>query len=480
MTNYNTLRDADEIGCYGLVSGFARNLYTHELFSAETCTAEDGPFYCTSCFTDAVVRKCTEKKDHFAHKARLSPVAEGGEGDLHSKCKSEICNALVSLVPDGKWETERTIEANKRLGTPGLRPDISGYIDGRLVAIEVQASVLSISKIVKKTEAYTKWKINTLWIVPLTEELGSLPYRPRLYERYLHSMYFGRIYYWTLGSGLVLNAVHLGIAGRHVEYREWYEDGDFKTGGDYFKPYKIIKRPVYGDRVSIFNDFRSDLRPEFTPGNLRKSVPRSYIWRDNLLEWWDFSEESKYTEGYFEEAYFDIRLPVSSCQQELQGLTFHPFDSQVEAQWAVFFGAIGIEFEYKKEIFQLESGSFIPDFWLPQVNMWAEVTPSTFPETVYLQCQLLSNTTGRRCLLLEGPPAFKSYWGLAPEDEECCFPDVDYFLTSEYLHSEHRFYCDTGFWGEDLSTDQEIFGDDYVAAVKESNNALKRWRGRFS
>ena len=478
MTRYSGSKEAEEFGCYGLVGGFARNLYTHALFSAEACTADDGPFYCTSCFSDAVVRKCTEKKDHFAHKSRLSPVYEGGEGNLHFKCKEEICKALASLVPEGKWETERTIDPNKRLGTPELRPDISGRINGKPVAIEVQASVLSLSKIIKKMEAYTKLNINTIWVVPLTEQLGSLPYRPRLYERYLHSMYYGRIYYWTLGNGVEVDTVHLGIAGRHVEYKEWYEEGEFKTGGDYFKPYKIIKTPVYGNIASIFHEFEPHMRSEFIPENVRKSVPQCLLWKDSFSTWWNTNEEDKYTAEYFEDAYFDIRLPVSNIDasgfsyQPIRN-TFHPFRSLVVAQWAVFFDSMGIKYEYKKEKYQLEGSAFVPDFWLPQVSMWAEVGDGVLSEADCQKCQQLCNISGERCLLLEGPPRCRPYWGLAPDKEDEFYSDTDYLLTSEYLHLENRFYCGTGCPREALATGNDFdFGDDYIAAVKESRLLL--------
>lgn len=479
---YNIRNDAEEAGCYGLVNGYARNLNTYELFSAETCTSNDGPFFCPSCLSNAVIRKCTDKRDHFAHIARQSPTSGKGESELHYTCKNEICNALALLMPDGKWETERSVVENRKLGTPTLRPDISGYINGKLVAIEVQASVLSIPNILKKMDAYTKWKINTLWIIPLTKSLGDLPFRPRLYERYLHSMYYGRIYYWIEGQGSELSTVHLGIAGRNLEYREWLEDGELKSGGGYFKPYKTIKTPVYGNKVNISKHFEAQLRDEFTPDNVRKTVPKCLIWKDVLPVWWNVDEEGKYTESYFEEIYADLRLPERTNRKPKPSIQpkidkHAPFHSDVEAQWSIFFDAMGIKYEYEKDTFQLDGASFIPDFWLPQVNMWADVKPSRHSKEDTRNCQRLANITGKRCLLLEGPPDFRSYWGLAPEQEEDddYYPDMDYLLISMYLHSENRFFCDTGHSRENPATDREYgFGDDYIAAVEKSHASIKR------
>jgi len=87
---------------------------------------------------------------------------------------------------------------------------------------------------------------------------------------------------------------------------------------------------------------------------------------------------------------------------------------------------------------------------------------------------LLANATEKRCLLLEGSPDFRSYWALGPEYEDDDYPDTDYLLTSEYLHSESRFFCSTGYSREDPATDKEfIFGDDYIAAVEESTSFFR-------
>src|SRR5690625_7561282 len=82
-TSRQQRREAEEVGCFGLIGGAARTLHTGELVYAAGCTKADGPFYCGTCYSDAVVRKCTEKRDHFAHKeigrASCRERAEYGE-----------------------------------------------------------------------------------------------------------------------------------------------------------------------------------------------------------------------------------------------------------------------------------------------------------------------------------------------------------------------------------------------------------------
>jgi hypothetical protein len=282
---------AEEVGCWELVEGIALNVKTHKAFSACNATKRDGPFYCKACLSDVVIRKCTEKRDHFAHKARLSPVVKNGESELHGDCKRTLCELLAKRFPEGKWETERTIPKNDALGVPELRPDISGRINDTRIAIEVQASSLTVNKIVARTEAYSKRNISLLWVVPLTEELGDRPFRPRQYERYLHSIYYGRVYYWWDGLALSLMPIHFGVAKRYIEYAEWHENGELVQVGGYEKPYKIVKTPIYGQRLDIVDNFTSQTRPGFTPDNERKAVPPCFIWMDKLNSWWLTDEQ---------------------------------------------------------------------------------------------------------------------------------------------------------------------------------------------
>lgn len=50
------------------------------------------------------------------------------------------------------------------------------------------------------------------------------------------------------------------------------------------------------------------------------------------------------------------------------------FRSRLEARWAVFFDAAGIQYRYETEGFKTESGDmYLPDFYLPEYRMYAEV-----------------------------------------------------------------------------------------------------------
>jgi len=218
---------------------------------------------------------------------------------LHQACKEEIRDALRIRFPEGKWECERPIPANDAKKIPKLVPDVSGRIGEQRVVIEVQASYLTVPMIVKRASSYSARKCAILWIVPLTEDLGTQNFRPRLYERYLHSIYFGRTYYWLPGDGISLRPVHYGVAYRYIDESEWHEPaGELRQAGGYDKPYKIVKRPLYGDRVNIADDFRWHDRLEFVPWNENKAIPNLSTWQDNLNLWWDQGEQAEFERRY--------------------------------------------------------------------------------------------------------------------------------------------------------------------------------------
>ncbi len=53
------------------------------------------------------------------------------------------------------------------------------------------------------------------------------------------------------------------------------------------------------------------------------------------------------------------------------------YRSRLEARWAVFFDAVGEEYHYHYEYegFQLPSGWYLPDFFLPRIGLWVEIKP---------------------------------------------------------------------------------------------------------
>lgn len=249
-------------------------------------TKKEGPFYCPETYEEVIIRECREKRDHFAYKARQSPVGNK-ESDLHKNCKQELLSVLQKKYPEGKWEAERIFKADKNKDYQMVRPDLSGRINGKGIIIEVQVSTLSITRILHRTEEYRKRGAYILWIVPLEENLGEEIFRPRLFERFLHTLYYGKVYYWYQGDGSILTPVHYGQADRYIEEATWYEAGEEVTVGGYYKTYKRVKTPIYGQKIDLTKDFEAHKnRPFFNMKNDKLSVPQCNIFKDTKEKWW--------------------------------------------------------------------------------------------------------------------------------------------------------------------------------------------------
>ena len=95
------------------------------------------------------------------------------------------------------------------------------------------------------------------------------------------------------------------------------------------------------------------------------------------------------------------------------------FRSRLEARWAVFFDALGVEWQYEPEGFELQDGTrYLPDFLLLNVtktggSLYAEVKP---PDGSASKAKKFALALGRSVLLLEGAPALRTYSLLSPGD----------------------------------------------------------------
>ena len=129
------------------------------------------------------------------------------------------------------------------------------------------------------------------------------------------------------------------------------------------------------------------------------------------------------------------------------------FRSRLEARWAVLFDARGIQWQYELEGFKTPAGPYLPDFYLPQVSMWAEVKPDTgFDSLAANKALSVATQTDKEILLLDGEPRNVYWLGLMPVVAEGLYAKADtwsvraqwYDLTHRrrYHEEEHRFYCE--------------------------------------
>ena len=120
------------------------------------------------------------------------------------------------------------------------------------------------------------------------------------------------------------------------------------------------------------------------------------------------------------------RRGITAIETEYDGYRFR---SRTEARYAVLFNALGIEWEYEPEGYQLgPHRRYLPDFLLPTMGergAWLEVKGQDPTEAEERRCRDLANGTGRRVLLAIRAP-FPPQLDCPPKSGSilCYYPDV--------------------------------------------------------
>ena len=89
-----------------------------------------------------------------------------------------------------------------------------------------------------------------------------------------------------------------------------------------------------------------------------------------------------------------MELKYQPIQTLYNGLLFR---CRLEARWAVFFDALAISYQYGPEGYQLPSGWYLPDFYLPTQKYWIEIkgeAPTDQEEELLHQLGKLTNKDG--------------------------------------------------------------------------------------
>lgn len=182
---------------------------------AEEVTREDGPFFCPECRQEVMLKAGPIKIPHFAHWPDASYCAYGsGESQDHQEAKLELYHALERVSGVEKLKVERYLKE--------VRPDVSFVYQGQYVALEIQMSNISRELLEWRTQMYTEKNIAVLWMPPLWDDINDEDrYAPSDWERYLHTLYFGKVYYWA--ADLELQPIkfeeYLLEAGRYTPER---------------------------------------------------------------------------------------------------------------------------------------------------------------------------------------------------------------------------------------------------------------------
>jgi hypothetical protein len=116
------------------------------------------------------------------------------------------------------------------------------------------------------------------------------------------------------------------------------------------------------------------------------------------------------------------------------------FRSRTEARWAVFFDELGFKWEYEREGFHLPSGNYLPDFYFPEYETYAEVKGQAFTEKEITKCLELSMKY--QVILLDGPPAGKIYEVYKDGEEICSIVFIP-------KHCKYAPFYYTGDWEDE-------------------------------
>jgi competence protein CoiA len=229
-----------------------------------------GPYICLVCGDEVILRTGRCRINHFAHENPLACFTAQNETETHRRCKMEIYEELQREPDVQNVVLERPLDS--------VRPDVSAYVRGVPVAIEVQISSLSLESITDRTIHYARKGIYVLWLLPWTPKLDAARYSPSQWEKWLHAAYFGRVYYWM--EGLTVVAYRFEPHLMAVRQQSWYaEDGKKMNAGGYSRRSKRHRTPVRGSTFHLVRDFAPKQRDWWEGNGVKVPAARLFMER---------------------------------------------------------------------------------------------------------------------------------------------------------------------------------------------------------
>ena len=104
-----------------------------------------------------------------------------------------------------------------------------------------------------------------------------------------------------------------------------------------------------------------------------------------------------------------MRKPIRAIETRYGGRFFR---SRLEARWSVFFDCLGIRYSYEPDGFGLDSGAYLPDFWLTDLKFFLEIKGQEPTAEECAKCAELAERREFDALLAVGPPSqtFQIHW----------------------------------------------------------------------
>ena len=249
-------------------------------------------YRCEYCHKNVIHHKSDsgEKIGHFKHKSGESYCPnQVKETEEHIRTKLDI----FEYINSGWGNKLQWIELEKWICNNTIRPDV--YIETRKskIAIEVQATVLTIDEIKRRTTNYYNNGIAVLWVMPYyhhrfmefkyqaegyNEETCDFgwSYRPNVrlksMELFLYWAYFKNLFFWEYervnSNGFIRIRLDRYI-GEDVEFRRDGED-HYYSG----KIAKTLKTIRYIEFDISFEDFRVENAKEYNVPQSNYQLPK--------------------------------------------------------------------------------------------------------------------------------------------------------------------------------------------------------------
>lgn len=96
----------------------------------------------------------------------------------------------------------------------------------------------------------------------------------------------------------------------------------------------------------------------------------------------------------------DPKPALKAIPTTYSGVTFR---SRLEARWAAFYDETGRRWEFEPEGYELPSGRYLPDFWMPDGECFEEIKPTVDAVNLKKVTELVQHTR-KDCIVRIGPP----------------------------------------------------------------------------
>lgn len=218
---------------------------TDEIEYVEAEEATRGVAYvCRDCKVPVVLKKGDLRIAHFAHRPGAACVFGARMSLAHLTAQRRIADALRGRGVEAQLEAILSSLAGDRrvdvLAWPRARP-------AARVAVEVQASEITVEAIAARTLSYLTESVAPLWLrlydFGRFDDVQALPhrgtvwiegYRARAWERWVHDQLGGRMWILDEQTGMAWRATFIP-AHTYRELSTWYDPGGEEqwAGGDW-------------------------------------------------------------------------------------------------------------------------------------------------------------------------------------------------------------------------------------------------------